>query len=81
MRIALAQTNPIVGDLEGNAAKIRAFVGRGREAGADLVVFPELSVLGYPPKDLLLKWALVERNRKLVEELATECRGVAALIG
>ncbi|UCG31668.1 MAG: NAD+ synthase, partial [Phycisphaerales bacterium] len=81
MRIALAQTNPIVGDLEGNAAKIRAFIGRGREAGADLVVFPELSVLGYPPKDLLLKRALVQRNREVVADLARECRGVAALIG
>ena len=55
MRLALAQLNVIVGDLAGNRARIVAAIGEARAAGADLVVFPELAVTGYPPEDLLLR--------------------------
>ena len=51
MRIALAQTNPTVGDIAGNCRKSIDFIARAKEQGAQLVVFPELSVIGYPPKD------------------------------
>src|SRR4029450_12420234 len=55
MRIALAQINPVVGDLDGNRERILARLGEARDAGADLALFPELAVTGYPPEDLLLR--------------------------
>jgi len=82
MIIALAQINPIVGDLAGNGRKIAAFLDRGRAAGADLVVFPELAVSGYPPKDLLLKSGFVEANAAAIQRLAAAtASGPAALVG
>jgi NAD+ synthetase len=81
MRFALAQINPLVGDLDGNRGKIRERIKQARGLGADLVVFPELSVLGYPPKDLLMKRSILTRSLRTVEELAADCRGIAALIG
>jgi NAD+ synthetase len=82
MRIALAQTNPVVGDIAGNCDKIRARLDEARAAGADLVVFPELAVCGYPPKDLLLKARFVAANADAVEQLAQSTKGgPAALIG
>lgn len=81
MRIALAQINPTVGDIPGNAALIRRDIGRARDAGAELVVFPELAIVGYPPKDLLLKPDLVQRCVEAVTELAAECDRIAAIIG
>ncbi len=82
MIVALAQLNPIVGDIVGNSEKIRTFIDRARAEGAGLVVFPELAVTGYPPKDLLLKPKFVEDSATAVQELA-ECTrdGPAALIG
>ncbi len=70
MRIALAQIDPTVGDVEGNAAKIAAWIERARQAGADLTIFPELCVPGYPAEDLYLKRHFIEANRRAVEELA-----------
>ncbi len=81
MRIALAQTNPTIGDIPGNAEKIARSLDQARQRGADLVVFPELSVLGYPPKDLLLKPAVIREAGEAVRAVAEGCRGVAALIG
>lgn len=81
MKIALAQINPTVGDIAGNAALIRRDIARARDAGAGLVVFPELAIIGYPPKDLLLKPAVIERCGQAVDELAAECRDIAAIIG
>jgi len=81
MKIALAQINPTVGDVAGNAALIRRDIARAKDAGAALVVFPELAVIGYPPKDLLLKPAVIDRCRQAVDELAAECEGIAAIIG
>jgi NAD+ synthase (glutamine-hydrolysing) len=70
VKIALAQINPTVGDFAGNTEKILEFAGRAREMGADLVVFPELAVCGYPPADLLEKAAFIARAEQAVTELA-----------
>jgi NAD+ synthase (glutamine-hydrolysing) len=69
LRVAMAQINSTVGDLEGNVAKIRKFLADSKRGGADLVVFPELAVTGYPPQDLLLENAFVEKNKTLLEQL------------
>ena len=63
MRIALAQLNTVVGDLDGNRARILDSMGEARAAGADLVVFPELATTGYPPEDLLLRPGFVRAAR------------------
>jgi NAD+ synthase (glutamine-hydrolysing) len=81
LRVALAQINPTVGDIEGNAEKARAWIERARDQGAQLVVLPELAVTGYPPEDLLLKRNFIEANRRGLREIASEARGLVALIG
>jgi NAD+ synthase (glutamine-hydrolysing) len=81
MRIALAQIDPTVGDIDGNAAKIAEWIGRARSEGAELTIFPELCVPGYPAEDLYLKRHFVEANRRAVEELAREVSGMTALVG
>ena len=70
--ITLAQLNPTVGDVTGNAKKVRAARERARADGADLVVLPELFIAGYPPEDLVLKPAFQSACRTAVEELAVE---------
>jgi len=81
MKIALAQLDPIVGDLAGNTAMIAQAIGRAERAGADLVVFAELSVTGYPPRDLLGKEQFVADTVAAVDSLAERCKTVAALVG
>jgi NAD+ synthase (glutamine-hydrolysing) len=81
MRLALAQMNCVVGDLEGNRTKILGRVAQARESGADLVVFPELAVTGYPPEDLLLRPGFVRAARTSVEEIAAATDGIVALVG
>ena len=81
MKIGLAQINPTVGDFTGNAGKIVEFAQRARTQGAELVVFPELSVCGYPPRDLVEKPAFVARNREVVEEIALRTQGVSVICG
>jgi NAD+ synthetase len=81
MKIALAQTNPTVGDIPGNAEMIRRHMACARRQGARLVVFPELALVGYPPRDLLLKGGLVEANLAALESLAAETHGMAAVVG
>jgi len=81
MRIALAQINPTVGDIEHNSAKILDYLGRAEQAGAGLVVFPELAILGYPPRDLLLKPELIRQNRAALERIARACTRVVAIVG
>jgi NAD+ synthase/NAD+ synthase (glutamine-hydrolysing) len=81
MRIALAQINPTVGDIAGNADLIRRAIDDAKQRDADLVVFPELAIIGYPPKDLLLKPAVIEQCVAAVGELAAHCTGLAAIIG
>ncbi len=82
MRLALAQINTVVGDLDGNRALILARLDEARAAGAELVLFPELAVTGYPPEDLLLRPAFVRAARRSLEEIAAATPdGVTALIG
>jgi NAD+ synthase (glutamine-hydrolysing) len=81
MRIALAQINTVVGDLDGNGDRILARIAEAKEQGADLVLFPELAVTGYPPEDLLLRPSFVQAARSKAEQLAREARGIVALIG
>ena len=81
MRVALAQINPTVGDIEGNAAKIAEWIDRARAEGAELAIFPELCLPGYPAEDLYLKRHFVEANRRAVEELARGVSGLTVLVG
>jgi NAD+ synthase (glutamine-hydrolysing) len=81
MRIALAQINPTVGDLEGNARLIAEWIGRARESEADLVIFPELSLPGYPAEDLYLKHHFAAANLAELDRLATEAVGISAIVG
>jgi NAD+ synthase/NAD+ synthase (glutamine-hydrolysing) len=81
VKIALGQINPTVGDFSGNAAKIIDFSRRARAAEAGLVVFPELSVCGYPPRDLVERPSFVARNQETVERIAAETRGIAVICG
>ncbi len=81
MRIALAQYNPVVGDIAGNSARMANCIAQAKAAGAGLVVFSELSVIGYPPRDLLRKEQFIADNLAAVERLAKDCRGIAALVG
>ncbi|PYX42790.1 MAG: NAD+ synthase [Acidobacteria bacterium] len=81
MKIALGQINPTVGDFSGNANKIIDFSRRAREAGAGLILFPELSVCGYPPRDLVERPTFVAKNRESVERIAAETKGIAVICG
>ncbi len=77
----MAQMNPVVGDLTGNRNKIIENVNRARKLGADIVVFPELAVTGYPPEDLLLKPQFVKDNLRVVKDIAKSTRGITAIVG
>lgn len=81
MKIALGQINPTVGDFSGNAAKMIQFARQARDAGASLILFPELSVCGYPPRDLVERPTFVARNRETAEKIADETRGIAVICG
>ncbi len=81
MKIALGQINPTVGDFSGNAAKIIDFSRRAQAAGAGLILFPELSVCGYPPRDLVERPSFVARNSETVERIARETAGIAVICG
>jgi len=81
MRLALAQINPVVGDLDGNRALILEHLTGARDAGADLVLFPELAVTGYPPEDLLLRPSFVAAAARSLDEIAREAHGLVALVG
>ena len=81
VKIALGQINPTVGDFAGNAAAIIDFSKRAQAAGAGLILFPELSVCGYPPRDLVERPSFVARNRETVDRIALETRGVAVICG
>ncbi|HEX5615087.1 MAG TPA: nitrilase-related carbon-nitrogen hydrolase, partial [Acidimicrobiia bacterium] len=70
VRVAAAQINAVVGDLDGNVARILAAYEQAEGEGADLVVFPELTVTGYPPEDLLLRTSFVTHAGEAVDKLA-----------
>jgi len=81
MKIALGQINPTVGDFAGNSAKIIAYSQRAKSVGAGLVLFPELSICGYPPRDLVERTSFVVHNREAAEHVAAETRGIAVICG
>jgi NAD+ synthase (glutamine-hydrolysing) len=81
LRVALCQIDPTVGDVDGNAAKIAEWIDRARSEGAELAIFPELSLPGYPAEDLYLKRHFVEANRRAIDELARDVGGITALVG
>lgn len=81
MRLALAQLNVVVGDLEGNVERIVAAIADARRQGADLVVLPELAVTGYPPEDLLLRPGFVKAAGEALDAVARTCEGIVALVG
>ena len=81
MRLALAQLNTVVGDLEGNRARILEFLAEAKAADADLVLFPELAVTGYPPEDLLLRPAFVHAAHQSIRTIAREATDIVALVG
>jgi NAD+ synthase (glutamine-hydrolysing) len=81
LRLALAQINPTVGDVDGNAELISDAIGGAREAGAQLVLLPELCLSGYPPEDLLLRGDFLHAVRASLESLAGEVSGIVALVG
>ena len=81
MRLALAQINPVVGDLDGNRKLILERLAEAKENTADLVVFPELAVTGYPPEDLLLRPGFIRAAEDSVEKIAREARGATVLVG
>jgi NAD+ synthase/NAD+ synthase (glutamine-hydrolysing) len=81
VKVALGQINSTVGDFTGNSAKIVAFARRAAAAGAELILFPELSVCGYPPRDLVEKSAFIVRNEESISQIARETRGIAVICG
>ena len=81
VKIALGQINPTVGDFSGNRNKIVEYSRRAQASGAGLILFPELSVCGYPPRDLVERPTFVARNRESVEQIAAETSGIAVICG
>jgi NAD+ synthase (glutamine-hydrolysing) len=80
-RIQVAQLNLLVGDVGGNADRVIAAAGRARADGVDLLIFPELTLTGYPPEDLLLRPELMERVERAVEHIRATCRGITLVLG
>ena len=81
LRVGLAQINTTVGDLEGNVARVLEYVDRARDLGVDVVSFPELTVTGYPPEDLLLRPSFVRDNLEALEAVVKGCGGITAVVG
>ena len=81
LRVALAQINVTVGDLSGNTKKILTYLDNAREVGADIVVFPELTITGYPPEDLVFKPQFIDDNRRYLEEVIRATKDITAVVG
>src|SRR2546427_3859732 len=81
LRLAMAQINVVVGDVEGNAQKIIEWLDRARDADADIVTFPELALTGYPPEDLLLKPQFIDANLAALDKIISRTRDITAIIG
>ena len=81
VRVALAQLDPTVGDLDGNVAKLIDAYDTADAAGCDIVAFPELAITGYPPEDLVLKPGFVADNRAALDRFAAHTRACAAVVG
>ena len=81
MKIAVAQTNPIIGAFDYNLEKISHFIEKAKEKGADLIIFPELTLMGYPPKDLLERDAFINHSLEALENLVRETKGIGVICG
>ena len=81
LRIALAQINPTVGDLEGNVSKIVDYIRKAQKAGAGIVAFPELAITGYPPEDLLLKTQFIDDNLAALKKVRKNVGDIIAIVG
>lgn len=81
LRVALAQIDTTIGDLDGNVVKIAAYAEQARRVGADVVSFPELTITGYPPEDLLLRQGFIADSRAALERAAAACEGIVAVVG
>ena len=81
VRVAMAQINVTVGDLEGNAEKIALWSIKAKQIGADIVAFPELALCGYPPEDLLLKRSFLQDTKQALHSLCPSCKGITAVVG
>jgi NAD+ synthase (glutamine-hydrolysing) len=81
MRVALAQLNTVVGDLDGNVTRILEALDEAERAGADIAVFPELAITGYPPEDLVLKPGFVADNRAALDKVAARTGRCVAVVG
>jgi len=81
VRVGLAQVNPTVGAIEANARLVVDWMGRARAAGCDLVAFPELTLTGYPPEDLLFKASFIEANLRALADVTKQSKGLTAVLG
>lgn len=81
LRLAMAQINVVVGDIDGNADRISQWIDRAREIHADVVTFPELAVTGYPPEDLLLKPQFIDANLAALQKIVSRTRDITAIVG
>ena len=81
VRVGLAQFNPVVGDIAGNSRRIRELYAKADAAGCDIVAFPELSITGYPPEDLVLKSGFVAENQQAMRDIVTATQGCVAVFG
>ncbi|MDI6765096.1 MAG: nitrilase-related carbon-nitrogen hydrolase, partial [Thermodesulfobacteriota bacterium] len=81
LRIGLCQINTTVGDIEGNTKKILDYMARGKRMRADLLVFPEMAVTGYPPEDLLFMPKFIEANLKAIKKIAQATSSITAIVG
>jgi len=82
LRVAIAQVNSTVGDLQGNAAKVSCYIKKAKDYGTDIICFPELALCGYPPEDLLLKSKFISDNVSALKKLAKTITGnIVAVVG
>ena len=81
LRIALAQINCTVGDLEGNTQKIIQYIHRSAGFGVDIIAFSELAITGYPPEDLLLKKSFIKDNLKTLQAVIEHTQGITVIVG
>ncbi len=81
LRVGLCQINTTVGDIGGNTKKILDYIAKGKKMGADLLIFPEMAVTGYPPEDLLLMTKFIEANLKAVKTIAKATSSITAIVG
>ena len=80
-RIAMVQMNPVVGDVDGNVRAMIKWLKQARQAGAEIAVFPELAITGYPPEDLVLRKSFLKATRDALKQLAGQCRGITVVVG